>query len=419
MTSVNLIILGILSAGLWHSGPSVRPPVMNPEQRVEFTALAGDGGLCTISSPAGYRLAAAEWASLTPSPHRTWHGLASLITFDRVQPPSPQMVSAAAAWLPKLFPAVSPVDRLARMEQKLGIRPSRSLNGPVVLSLIHLWGIHQAFVHDWIYRAEPGDTLTEVALATGQSTATVARDNPQHGAILWVGQRVNWSAPVKPSAPQPPKSVTPELVPPSKPSSGQSVPHPSAPLTGVLANLNPLAGLVLMNPSAHCLKTVLKVDPAFEPVAAAVEGQWALLHRQLVAAWVARGHSLAVDGYSTTALAKLPLAAVSQELSWSEAVVRRITNTNQPTAVVLPTTGGYAVDAARNQYLSWLTPSVKVTAAGGRRWPAIVVHQLLVHPNQLVAVSPPSWSGAWPTLFANIHRRRIILETLRQISTAP
>ncbi len=424
MSSVNLLILGILSAGLRHGSLSrlSRGPIeMNPEQRLEFSALALDGGLCSPSSPAGYRLAVAEWASLTESPYRVWHGLDSLVAFDRGRVPSPRMVSLADVWLHNLFPTMSAARGQSRLEEALGLHPADTLSATVVLSLIHLWGIRQAFVHHWAYRAEPGDTVTEIAVATGQSPATVARDNPQHGSMLSVGQRVRWSLPVMPSAPQPPKPVIPEPMPIPKPSSGRRtpVPAPTTPVTGVFADLNPLAGLVLMNPSARCLRTVLRVDPATEPISVAVEAQWALLHQQLVAEWVARGHSLAVDGYSTTALAGLPLAAVSQELGWSEAVVRRITGVGQPAVVVLPTAAARVVSVVQNQRIPWITPRAKVSAAGGRRWSAIVIRQLLAHPNQLVAVSSPGGSGTWPKLFGDIRRHRIILETLTQIWTAP
>ena len=390
----------IMAAGLLNGTP--KPGTVTPETQVELRYLLVDAGISPnvdVYSTAGIRLAQAEFTSLT--------GFAATVNalraYDATRPPSAAFRDIAERWLASWYPHRSSTLALHALQSRLAI--SRGpLNGSRAVTLIHLFGVHEAYLHHWTYRAQPGDSLTELAVASGQPLSKLIQDNPLHAPSLWVGQNVHWNAP-KPTA----KTIP--APPPAK-----STQEPSTPLTttGVLADLRPIAGLAIINPSVTALRALLAVEPLGQSVTLAVTGQWALLHSRLIVSSSNRGNTVAIEGYSTTNLAALPPSGVRQELAWGQAIISGALKHLPVYMAVLPSDDIPTIVNIAKQ-LKVRPVVAQATLDPKFAWATTVSRLLLSHPNQLAVVAPPPSKHAWQELFRRVHKEHLTLETLAQI----
>lgn len=291
--------------------------------------------------------------------------------------------------------------RLKRFQNRLGLPSTGAVDGAVAAALAHWWGIHQAYVQHWNYRAQPGDSFTLLALASGQSVSQVEAENPAHGSVLWVGQTIAWT---------PPKTSPPS----SPPNTGGAKPSPSV---GVLANLHPLAGLAVVMPSVEQTKALLNSETRFSArPAVAVLGQWALLHPQWIRRLEQAGNPVAMVGYSGILNAALPGAAVKQELSWSHAILDKDAPGAGEFYLKLPGAAGADAVAAG---LGIERVSAAVRISSNQAWANQVMTAMSAHGRALIAVSPPPSAAAWNTLFGALAKHQMVLETLQQIWANP
>lgn len=396
---MNVVLATLLTAGLMHGAPGIVPA--SQEQTTEIQYLMAEANYAAgvdSNVSTGFSLASAEFRSMT--------GLAATVAQLRqyvsaMGTPSARFDQQIGVWCRAWYPKATEHQGLVDLERALDV-PMGPPTTALAVTAIHLWGIRQAYLHHWAYAAEPGDTLTDLAIATGRSLASVTRDNPEHAPILWVGQLVSWTTP--------PASKTPNI------SVGSAPLPPPLPTSGVLAQLRPVAGLVIEDPNVSALSNLLRAEPVGQSLTIAVLGQWALFHGRILARASREGNTIAIEGYSTTALGSLPAWGISQELSWSQKIVHQAIGSTPSYVLLAPRVATPAVLTVSERLgLRFVPISATVEEAGAKGWVTTVSQILLSHPDRLTVAPPVTSYRLWRQLFSKLAKDRLTLATLTQI----
>lgn len=158
----------------------------------------------------------------------------------------------------------------------------------------------------------------------------------------------------------------------------------------------------------------MHVEPVGQSVTLVVEGQWALLHPRILVQAVKQGNQVAVTGYSTNQLGKLPNRGIVQELRWSRQIVKGILKSWPPYVIETPQEAGTAVSWVATQ-LHFAVVPVGAWIHPTRQWATTVREVLLSHQNRLSVAAPPPSSGAYRAFFAALQVSHLTLESLGQI----
>ncbi len=299
------------------------------------------------------------------------------------------------------------------LQRQVGLPTTGALTATTLTTLAHLAAVSVTARHRWKYYAQPGDTLVTLAYAAHLSYPGFARANDAHGSELLAGQLVRWTT----RPPSPRKRVKKpahqaRATPPPSPPPAHAAPSTGTD-SGVLANLKPLADLVLVNPgTTQALALMAAEQTVANRIDVAVSGQWALMHPALIKELTVLGNGLAIDGYSVANLNSLPVWGVRQELSWSRNILTSETGT-APTFVFTLANPNAMVVAAASQ--TRLIPVAADDVVSGRKASATTMsleQALLSHNEQTVAVSGPV---NWTALFQYLGRHQFVFETLGQI----
>ncbi|MCY0898318.1 MAG: hypothetical protein OWU33_05180 [Firmicutes bacterium] len=304
-------------------------------------------------------------------------------------------------------------DGLNQFAEELNMTPSTTISGPMLLTLAHATAVRVTAEHHWAYRAQPGDTLSFLAWAAGLPLSGFERANPSPSNRVQVGQPIVWKA-------VPPKVVPPPRSSPQQPMSHSQSPTSTAsatgvpPITGVLANLDPVSDLVVMNPTDAELLALIQAEKArWEVVDISVTGAWALTHPGLIARLKALGNEIAVNGYTGTNLNELPSWGVSQELSWAKRAVASAAGSDPGYLVMTQRANALVSQVATRDNLIVMNPSAIITPARTPRLTTkALVSALLTHPNQIVLLDAPV---VWPLLFRDLAHHHFVFETLGQV----
>jgi len=402
--SIGATLAAMMLSGLLNGSPT--PTALGREAQVELKSLLVDAGLSPQlkwDSAISLKLAQVEFLSVTGQPAT----IAGLRDYNSRRTPSAPFRRMADGWLQTWYPHDSAAKALDAVERRLGVAKG-PLSGRLAVTLIHLWGIRQAYLHHWRYRAEPNDTLTDLSVASGLSLAEVAKDNPLHFPYLWIGQVIAWRPPPTPAQPARPEVAS---VPPN---SGNSAPTTPLATTGVLAGLRPVAGLAIIHPTAQALAALLTVQPLGQSVTIVVEAEWALLHPKLIDQAMRQGDTITFDGYSTERLDVLPQDGVRQELRWCRSVAHTIFKQSLVYWVDMPTkSNAMVVHTAQSLNFRIISAVFWPLPAGG--WATTASRLLVQHPNQLAVIAPPASERVWKNFFAQVAREHTTLETLTQL----
>lgn len=274
--------------------------------------------------------------------------------------------------------------------------------------LMHLETIRLAYNNDWVYHAEPGDSLSQIAFSLQMPESKLKALNPEHQGVLWVNQVVKWHGSPKTTTkvlPAPKTTSTP-------PSSASTTPAPIS--TGVLSNIRPVAALVILNPTTMQVEDLIQSQQsAKKPIPTldvSLSGQWALLHVPLVKTLVRVGDEVDVSGYSGTSLEALPASAIGQELTWARRAFRD----------VMGTVPGFLV----GNYTPSRTLSVKASTAGFIPMSPTVTlstrttdlgRTLLAHPEGIVVVTGAAIPSHFSELFKSLKAQHFVFLNLGQI----
>ena len=276
------------------------------------------------------------------------------------------------------------------------------------LTLAHLSAVRVTRLHQWPYRAEAGDSWSRLAFAAQLPESGFSAANQVHGSTLWVGQPIHWtvSSPLKPATP--PAQPAPAS---SVPATPAPTPPPSLPSTsGVYSNLRPVASLVWWNPNTAGVDRLLNAERHFHmAVDVSVTGQWAVTHPKLIYRLVQAGNELDIGGYSGANLDQLPAWGVTQELTWSNQVLRRLTG-SPANYVIFPETPNAIVTTRAAQL------NLTAMAANQVWWapsPSRVAAWLTGHPNQILLLAGPY--NQWWSLLDRLQTRHFVFETVAQI----
>lgn len=383
------VLAQILVRAFWGAaGPPKR--IWSGETGVEIRQLVQADGLwpnATLPSRAGVWIALARYASAEGEPDKWLPALRKTLSAKR---PAPAFSLRARDDLASLFPGKSPTAAERAFEAAFG-ESSGPLSGAGAAQLIHVYGMRWAMVHHVPYRAQAGDSFTDIALAAHLSLAQAKAANSLHGGVLWVGQRVRF-----------------------RPAARAVPPPPASPPAGVIASVRPVAGLALLNPPAPVVRALSRTPAAYRAIALVTTGEWALWHPGLVRAWSRERGTWAVDGYSTTNLEALPAPAIRQELAWARTVIGE--ETGRRPAFVIPADAGAAAKISRAaDGLNLQVLSAAGTVDAGGDWSEKVAAALARHDEGLVvAVSPAHLN--WSFTAKALRFRHLVLETLSQIA---
>lgn len=300
-------------------------------------------------------------------------------------------------WSPRLGQAVR------AFQNRVGQSQTGTLTAATLSEVAHWTAVAVAASHHWPYQAQSGDTLALLAWAAHLPFTGFTRANNSHGTEVLAGQAIQWRT-AKPPAPQASKPPAPAPPPPAA---------ASAP-TGVLANLDPVSDLVLVQPTTSEVNALITAESTNSAsIDVALTGQWALLHPDLVKALAQLGNEIAVTGYTGQSLNSLPPWGVTQELNWAVHAVSAETGT-APTFLLSMQKPLPSVDtAAHGANLVVMSPSLALPAGSSPASTTGAVEQaLLGHANQIVALT-----GAvdWATLFQQLAAKHFVFETLGQI----
>lgn len=299
---------------------------------------------------------------------------------------------------------------LTRFDTEVGL-PSRELVDPKTLSqLAHWTAVAITAQHRWPYRVEAGDTPKLLAWAAGLSQQTFLNINRIANRHLSLGQAIVWNT----------RARTPRKKPHSKDHHTKSSANPNPPASssspgtvGVLANIQPVANLVLLEPDAAEVSTLVQAQSRAKGVNVAVTGSWALTHQKLMQEMVGVGIAIAVTGYSGVDLNTLPKSGVVQELTWAVDAVKESSGQTPSFVVLTGKPNATVVDVCKANGLTPLTPSVMVKPSPSVvDETALVKRALLTHPNQMVGVTQ---ALDFKTLFKSLFSHHFIYETFGQI----
>lgn len=330
----------------------------------------------------------ATWSTST-------HGAAVLAVQDQLRGFHLYDGPLDGTWSPALTSAFKAFCRDA------GVSAKGAVTGKALVELAHLTSVRLDHQHRWSYRAESGDTMSRLAWATGMSLSRFQAANPAHGKILWKGQQVRWT-------PAAPTSKAPHSSPAPAPTSTP----PSSTPSGVLANLNPVAALVVIEPSAAEVANILKGEATQKHmfIDVSVTGEWALSHQDLVKALAQHGNEVDLAGYTGTNLNRLPKWGVRQELTWGSRVLASELG-SAPTFAVFPWTPTTATKKLLDQAnLVDMSPHTTLTAPST----ATLTTTLLKNENQVVAMTG-SDAVRWSALASELKGKHFVFENLGQI----
>ncbi|MCL5115987.1 MAG: polysaccharide deacetylase [Firmicutes bacterium] len=300
-------------------------------------------------------------------------------------------------------------DALSTFEHQIGQANTQSLTASTLTTLAHLTAVAVTARHHWAYQAQPGDSLALLAFAAHLPYQGFALANNLHGTSLWAGQTINWkTAKAKAPATTPAKSAPPPSAAASPGGGGSST------STGVLANLKPVADLVVLDPSPSDVKALAAAEAAANvTVDVSVSGQWALLHAHLVKALAQLGNELAISGYSGDNLNALPKWGVTQELTWGVHAMASASGTAPTFYIGVEAPNATVTSVADGLNLVAMAPNTVVgegRSVSGTT--AALQAALLAHPNRVVEITG---SVNWTALFAGLKAKHFVFETLGQI----
>ena len=297
---------------------------------------------------------------------------------------------------------------LRRFDAEVGL-PTRTLTAPKTLSqLAHWTSVAITARHHWPYRVKPGDTPKLLAWVGGISQSTFLNANRILSGQLSLGQAVVWNT----------RTKTVRKGQPTVRHTRQITPNPSASSTspgtvGVLANIQPVADLVLLHPDAFDVSSLIRAQSLRNTgVNVAVTGSWALTHQELMQKMARRAIPIAVTGYSGVDLNTLPKAGVVKELTWAVDAVKQVAGLTPGFAVLGAKPNATVLSVCRTHGLTVLTPTVMVKPlASSVDETAAVTRTLLTHPNEMVGVTQTlDFKALFGTLFAH----HFIYETYSQ-----
>ncbi len=289
-------------------------------------------------------------------------------------------------------------------QRHTGQSPTGTLTAPTLRAMAHWTAVAVTARRHWRYQAQPQDTYSELAWAADLPYSGFVAANGG-GTPLKAGQVIRWVAATPKPSPAPSGTV-PRSHPPSQPSTPLS--------TGVLANLDPVSDLVVLNPSGPVAAALVAAErQAGARIDLSISGQWALTHLPLVKQLAALGNEIAVNGYSGANLNQLPAWGVNQELKWAVHAVESETGSAPSFLFTAEKPDSAAVQAAGQQNLTALWAALTVGNAGGIRQTTAAVEMALIrHPNQAVMITAPV---DWAMLFKQLASRHFVFETLGQI----
>lgn len=298
-------------------------------------------------------------------------------------------------WSPSLDHAVK------KFQTAVGLNASGRLTGQTLALMAHLFAVRVAYQKRWPYQAQSGDTLTDLAFATGLPLSTLKRANTAHGSMLWRGQTLYWSAPVASSLPS--RVVTPS-------------PAPGGLTSSSPQSLYPVAAMVWVSPDTQTVKALLtaeklKSHPLLPDVS--VSGQWALEHPRLVRALSRAGNEIDICGYSQSVLNRLPLWGVRQELQWSERVLASELGVAPTFLVTSEPSNAVVQHAASDMGLLELPATQYMHVASGDQ--QALVQFLVTRQNGLLVVNGSMTEKQWQALFGALKDRHFSFLTLGQL----
>ncbi len=297
---------------------------------------------------------------------------------------------------------------LKTMLARLGIKSSTMTASDMEL-MAHLEAVRLAFGQHWVYVAQPGDELSQIAFSIGMPLSRLKALNSAHGGILWVGETVHWYGQRQTQ----PKKSAPAAQSTSSVSSAHVSPAPPI-STGVLTNIRPVAALVIANPNQIQVKSLIAAQaqsPSPVPtVDVSVSGQWALMHAGLVKQLEIMGDEVDLTGYSGMPLNQLPQNATEQELTWATSAFRAL-NETVPTFVVgpwIPTVSDKSAATALNFVM--MTPSVVVSTSSVK-----CLDDLLTHPQGVVVAQGQAIPKNFSQFFRTLRSSHFAFLSLGQI----
>ncbi|MDA8193340.1 MAG: peptidoglycan-binding protein [Thermaerobacter sp.] len=416
---MNPLVTSILALTLLSQGAPQQPPLIPGAQggtiaglQASLDALGLNAG--TVTGVVNLQTLTAAGSYVTQFPVTKHQPLATAAaqSVKRLPPfsstASGSAIGAVETWLrawrlyagplhargtPELQTAVS------RFQQAVGLPATGVLSGLTLATMAHLAAVRVVYRRRWRYSAAAGDTITALAFATGLSLQRLESANPAHGTWLWTGQAIHWT-PVVPANPSPSKSTAPSPA--------------AVPSSATYSNLNPVAALVIVNPSAGVARSLLTAEARTRGLHAlpdvALSGEWVLNHPGLAVTLAHAGNEVDTIGYSGTNLNRLPVWGVRQELGWAIKVFSSqlgqtpefLLTPRQPSAAVQSTAAAAA--------LATITPGVDAPAGASTRQ----LLSLLLGHNRAIVVTT---GGAikWPQLFASLAARRFVFLNLGQI----
>lgn len=295
---------------------------------------------------------------------------------------------------------------LAVFSAKIGAS-TKHFTGADLRTMMHLETIRLAYDNHWRYHAQPGDSLSQIALSIGVSLSRLEALNPEHNGVLWVNQVVKWYGSPPPITTSSTKATTPSEPPAASPTSASIS-------TGALSNIRPVAALVILNPSVTQVEDLIRAqEEAGKPIPTpdiSMTGQWALLHAPLVKTLSHLGDEVDVSGYSGTSLASLPQSAVTQELTWASQAFRDVLGTVPGFLIGAFTPSSKVIATATAKGFIPMSPSVVLTKSS----PSLS-HVLTTHPQGIVVVTGAAIPKNFTALFEKLGASHFIFINLGQI----
>lgn len=326
------------------------------------------------------------------------------------------------------------VAALKTFQKDVGLSVTGQITGRTLELLAHLESVHIGVKKRWTYTVQSGDTLERMALASGLSVHQIEQDNNMTTSQIQKGQILNWKAPVsshshpssssttktpstkttsraqKSGSATSPSSKTSKASAPTKTSSTQS---PVVHSTGVFSNLQPVAALVVMEPSKSELSRLIADQKKWrQTLTIAVTGEWALTHPKVLRQAIHAGDGVALVGFSGANLNKLPSWGVKQELTWSQEALQSVLG-QAPGFLIAP----YAINARVSKLASsqgLVAMPTPITVSTGST--SSLLKTILSHPQKIISINH---AVAWPTVLSDLSHRHFHSLSLGQIWANP
>lgn len=298
-------------------------------------------------------------------------------------------------------------EAVGTFQGKVGVSVTGSLTANTLKEMAHWTAVSVTAQHHWLYQVQSGDTWSTLAWAAHLPVKRFTAANG--GGTLKVGKSVLWKAPAPPSrSPGGHSASAPPSPPKPQPSATPSV------STGVLANLNPVADLVLIDPTTSSVEAlVASENQTAARVDVSVSGQWALTHPDLVQSLSHLGNEMAISGYSGANLNQLPPWGVTQELKWAVHAIESETGRSPSFLFTEQKPDLTVLKAAQSENLTALWADASVPPGGSvTQTTQSTVSVLLHHSNQAVSLQAPV---NWSALFKELAQHHFVFETFGQI----